>query len=252
MPLIQAEIDAAAEVLFQLAPELRDRIYVVAEPVGMPDNGSDGYASSLAVHPAIKAQLEHQGRWEGQRPRIVICQEFDGAPDDNSLYSRQRLLLGLMLHEASHILPLDPIAEIAYTPEVVAQLEREHIAWSRHTGSEAGLPGWFGDHDAPFIRRCVHLWYRAIRAGHYLDPRTISFVRWDWAMGPTWSYIHALDVEPEKMLGATFTEICALPIPKLLHRCLGHDLQYFLSSKSQRGDAATTPEPADAAVHADG
>lgn len=193
-------------LLWAVAPELLSYpLYVMRPPAGFPplDN-----MRGVAVQPidwTVRRDLIESHVWQGPGPTIIVSNALD-IDDAESLK-------GLALHEAAHLLPaMQPPEDREPSGEEVEAQSQLMTAWAVEPLSQL-LPEPWQSHDAQFIRRCLHLWQRAIQLGHEIALPAIGFAGSQYGLSGAWRYRRALGGEPASMIDATFAEINETQLP---------------------------------------
>ncbi|MCE9547386.1 MAG: hypothetical protein K8T25_18095 [Planctomycetia bacterium] len=191
-----------------VAPELPTLYILGAPPDGMPaPSHSTAWATPQHVEPFTKAHLESRGAWRGPAPAIVL--QLD------------RLLrecidpLATFAHELTHCLPARPIAEPESSAAAVRNGQRYSILWAELPADRFadGPEPWHSDHGDRFIRIFIHVCHRAWE-------HDFKFLAGGCAAGERYGLSHllkyaaALDDEPQRLMGSTFAEIEATPVPQ--------------------------------------
>jgi hypothetical protein len=122
-----------------------------------------------------------------------------------------RKMLQLLLHEMAHAVLMEPPAE---TPRVTQRQARQTIdEWYPPAEADPRLPAPWMDHEADFVRACLHLRYRAKSAGVVLPLQDLA-AGWTYRMAKIETYSKALGREPAKMAGLSFKEIATTLPPR--------------------------------------
>jgi len=174
--------DDCLALAHQIAPELRDRLVIRHEP-------------AWPAPPGVTAWATRQRDGLGA---ITFVQEPT---------------IEVALHEAAHVLPaVEPMAVPAMTAAGVAvQLETIDM-WLRgdYLTNPDRLP-WTA-HGLDWVRRVIHLWYRAESAG--VTVRQCDFRAVDWADHDIGEYRARLGWEPVRCRTWSFAAIESLPLPE--------------------------------------
>jgi hypothetical protein len=171
--------------------------------------------------------LIDDGKWKGRGAMIVICQ-----PEHEHLK-------GILLHELGHVLPVG-------SPREDSEPSADEIAMELSMVQKwADLPEverandhrpWWPHHDDAFIRRVLHLHYRAERLGHDAPGRTLCIAGEYYGLSPPACYHRALGDEPARLSALSFREIEEIEQPKEFSQLFAADVQRWqqLRNKEER------------------
>jgi hypothetical protein len=170
----------------------------------------------------IRDELKKRGEWTGSFPSaIVFCSEPASESD----------VLGLMLHEAAHILPANaPIPDRNDEPEGMHQLQLEMLSSSPQEMSNAILRPW-RDHDHKFVRRVLHLKFRAEQIGLNVPWRSLFSAGANYGLSPLADFAAELATEPQRCTRMSFKEIEADEPPPGFLRLFARDLKQFFGDQ---------------------
>lgn len=157
-------------------------------------------------HLAIRDHLRSVGTWRGVWPACVV---FIDEPT-----------VGILLHEIAHLLPA-----VAAKPDTLGEATPKLAALQAATVAAINSVGrvpWHG-HGPDFIRRFLHLMYRARLAGAQVLLDDLHIGGWFYDLSPARSYRDALGDEPERLRGLSFAEIEAEPPPPEFLRLVEFD-----------------------------
>jgi len=195
-------IDSARRLLLKLAPELGQApLYVTTAPADYP-RGCYGAFHMRRPDAAIRKQIVESGQWEGVGNIIVLAQDFQGEE-----------LAGILCHECAHATPYCPFDFEDYEPtEAEAKHEAEVVAAWAMSPPTSGPP-WGYSHGLQFVRRCLHLHYRAECSGVSLPLPTLHCAGSNYGLSLLSKYKRALGDEPKRFMGARFGEIEVTAMP---------------------------------------
>ncbi len=216
----------AEDLCRRLAPDAAaGAFYAVLRPDLPPEyqGGDDGPLAATTRHLdlILRPTLEHQRRWHGRGPAILL----DPAAIAASLARRPRsarrrtfpvVATAVVLHELAHIIAAGPRDDAAPEPGLI-EFGRLVLAADLTgtvpptSGPDAAVP-WFG-HEWPFIRLTMHLAYRAEALGYGLAATDIFDAA---AHGLSFSrlYMAALGDEPQRLADRPITTIGRVPPPQ--------------------------------------
>lgn len=211
-------LDECRALALRLAPELAAApLYVTDLPADYPDAGDTlAFANRNGFDFAIRRHLLDQSRWAGPGTVIAFCQPMT-----------DHEALGLLLHEAAHVVPFQaPPADFEPSEEFQAA-QRLLVARKliEPTGDVPTMPTWYAAHGLKFVRRCLHLHARAWSLGHEIGLPAIHFAGPEYDMAAPWRYRRTLGDEPQRMATATFSEIDSTPMPKAFRDLFHSDFQ---------------------------
>ena len=229
MSQAQPSADVLAEcrnMALTVAPELTAApLYPTNLPSGYPDCGDTlAFTVTRGIDFAIRRHLIDEGRWQGPGTIIAFCQPMSR---DESL--------GLLLHEVAHAVPYkSPSADVEPTAETQS-LQRQFVAnrLLHPVGDLPTMPAWYSSHGLAFVRRCLHLHFRAWRSGVEIGLPMISFAGSDYDLSPPWKYRRALGDEPQRMMLASFREIDATPAPAEFRSLFHSDIHDWFKHTEQ-------------------
>jgi hypothetical protein len=161
----------------------------------------------------LRQLLIDRGEWQGPGNIIGLV------PGQELEDSR-----GVLLHEVSHALPLrQPPREYDPTPQQMAVHLKLTALVDSIADQQRQLKPW-DQHEADFIRRCVHLRYRAQRLGVELPYPAIRFAGYGYSLSSAIEYARSLGDEPHRMAGCSFREIEATPAPEAFTKLFDNDV----------------------------
>jgi len=138
----------------------------------------------------------------------------------------QSSLLGLVIHEAAHLLPKFDEKQITW-PKITTDVQGNK--WQPRVPA-ARLPTVFPcdiHHGRIFIRCAIHLFARATFAGFRVAIRNLPVAGWHYGLSHPRLYLNSLRREPRRMLTANFDEIAAQPYPTAFSELFDHDCQIW-------------------------
>jgi hypothetical protein len=197
---LPAEILAECKrLVLTVAPELAP-LYVVNYPFAEKPKLVTAYAPHYSDF-AIRDALVRYRQWEGPGNTIVFVR---GMSRDEAL--------GVAIHEAAHLLPVGEPADDLEPPADEKFEQRHHVLANLRESKEVdGLPAWYPDHGAGFIRVCLHLHHRSWAIGYEVGLPRLHCAGERYDLGAPWRYMHALRPEAEQMMDATFSDILSTP-----------------------------------------
>ena len=207
----------------RIAPELQacSPLYFVSRPAGYPVPAGLLAFASAGVDSALRRDLVSRGEWQGQGSLICLV----APPAD------RESLAGLMLHEISHLLPAErPWPDDPLSPGAAALEATVRHDWAAH--GERLLPFPWTGHNACFLRRAIHLRWRAAKAGRPV-PFPAVVVGWHYGLRPLVRYAAALADEPQRFAAADFATIQATPAPIAFSDLFANDVRNWMSDNSQ-------------------
>ncbi len=198
-------LDECETLALQLAPELgASPLYFVNVPLGHPRQETcAAFTSRGAINFSIRHELIAAGRYRGPGPMIAFC--------DNTMW--RTATLAVALHEVSHNLPYQQPQADFEPSEALRNLQRICIENQIADDSKRLIRPWNGDHDLGFIRRCLHLHWRAWQIGYEIGAGDMYFAGNYYGLSPHWMYLHAIGIEPQRMANESFEAIEAEPYP---------------------------------------
>ncbi|MCE9556750.1 MAG: hypothetical protein K8T91_25655 [Planctomycetes bacterium] len=215
--------EAARLRLLDLAPELRQApLYLITAPPDYP-RGCYGAFHMRRPDAAIREALILSGQWEGPGNIIVLGRDFQGEE-----------LTGILAHEGAHCLPFCPFDFDDRAPtKAEAEREAEAVAAWASSPPVSGPP-WEHSHGLQFVRRVLHLHYRAERSGVSVPLPTLHCAGPHYGLSGLWKYKRALGNEPERFMGATFGEIEATAVPSDFQLLFDSDLAAWNKTEAKR------------------
>jgi hypothetical protein len=216
--------DDCKQMAVRIASELTRRPLYIRDARdfdGLPSNGPClGWAhdSATTVWPLAHAV---GGDWQGPGPIIAIDL---AAIANNALPNAfEQHVRSVVIHEIAHVLPPPtPLADFPHSHGLAArQLELLEAAAQKPEPEPNADPF----HNLSFIRRCCHLYYRAVVLGYGVMPHAM-FVSEPWLSRLEIYFAHAIG-ECARMREATFHEIESLPIPAALSDQWHRDLRFY-------------------------
>lgn len=208
----QSQIDECHALVAAVAPELlADPIYVYGLPAGILDRGhARAFASCTIPNFLMRKNLEDTGQWRGAGHHFVFNRPM-----------RSGELLAVMGHEITHELPRRPPVDCELDAEDCAEvLAAIATAFSSVPNDK---PRWRPAHGAGFVRRCIHVAYRAAEAGMPISMDAMTFAGPTYELRHHTAYVLALGDEPRRMTGKSFAEIAATPPPSKFRRLFIED-----------------------------
>lgn len=199
-----------APIIRAVAPEAAS-VELLQHCPAWPVPGDTLAYASLGRDLRIRDELIRLGRWHGEyRPTIVFV---------------DKPTLPLLLHELAHCLPLrEPLSDIVPTDEQRAFQEADMHAWA--TRRQAPTLPWAG-HELPFIRRAIHLAYRASLAGIAAGLHQMQIAGYQYGLSHVSSYRDALGSEPAQCLSSSFAAIDARPMPPRFVQLFARDVATY-------------------------
>jgi hypothetical protein len=159
----------------------------------------------------VRDELVRLNRWHGEyRGAIVFIEEPT---------------LPLLLHELAHVLPRrEPLSDIEPSAEQRAAQIVATLQWAHGPRSES-VP-WEG-HDARWIRRAIHLHYRAKEAGHDCNLHAMQVAGDHYGLSHVGEYASALSYEPMQLRFKTFAQIEQEPMPERFVKLFAYDVATY-------------------------
>lgn len=212
-----AEMHTMASVIVVELPQL----YIIRHQDDLPLHDSTrAYALNSRQSVILRERMTARGIWNGCRPSIV----FGGIDNFSSDELR-----GIFIHELAHltpvlpdVFPFEPSAAVEqFSREMFTECERDTVPRTQ----EPWLQG--GNHGADFVRRALHLHFRAINAGWAMSYRVLNIAGARYGLSDAWRYSVALADEPHRMRGASFDEIESTPPPAAFSQVFESNKQRF-------------------------
>ena len=207
----QGLLDECRQLAFAVAGELRPNpLYIVDGETTFDDlpeaRGCLGWAFTMTgiEHIPFRERID---AWKGAGPIIALCEGAirDAYGDDFDAGLRET-----MCHEIAHIVPEKPFVEIESLKDIDPEFVRSHQLSKLATA--ATKPQYAGMHDHRFIRRVLHVWFRAILFGWHVPCYRLFGPDSETYCQPP-HYLAALMGELTSMQGMTFGEIEAATPP---------------------------------------
>jgi hypothetical protein len=132
---------------------------------------------------------------------------------------------GLLLHEVSHLLPLVP-EPYDGDPGTEADRERQCEVMAAGSSEERRILPWF-QHGWQFLRRIVHLRYRAGRLGQDIPLNSLHAAGPSYGLSHISCYERELGCEPVYSIGKSFAEIEATEPPPRFLDLFRRDMKAF-------------------------
>ena len=227
-------LSAMRKLVLGIAPELRQSpLYIVTPPPDYPVmTGIRAFHTPYDF--AIRADLVSRNEWRGKGNIICICADDIDTED----------MLGVILHETAHALPFcEPAVDFEPTPAEAARQSELITAWVT-TPDTAELREPWVRHELPFIRRCLHLAYRASRLGVVIPWPAIQFAGWHYGLSGAWRYSRLLGDEPARLSGCSFAEIEQTEAPPAFCELFNSDVAAWHRSDAYRSQAKMEHENA--------
>jgi len=221
-------LSAMRTLALGIAPELRESpLYIVAPPADYPVmTGIRAFHCRSDF--AIRADLISRGEWFGNGNIICICADDMDTED----------LTGIVLHEIAHALPFcEPAVELEPTPAEATRQNEVITAWATVPDAREIREPWLR-HELPFIRRCLHLRYRASRLGVVVPFPAIQVAGWHYCLSGAWRYSQLLGDEPIRLAGCSFAEIEQTEAPAAFNEQFNFDVKVW-----HRSDAYNSTLP---------
>jgi hypothetical protein len=214
-----------------VAPELSAApLYVLnAADTGRPEPASCCGTATRHCDSDIRDTLFDNGTWRGPGPAVVL--NLTRILADSSHDDFRGDVLQVFLHELGHILPTDPVAVDVEPTELMRRIDRELHAEFCEAACSAGADLADKHHDGDFVRRCCHLWWRAIVAGAAI-PLPGLCAGFPYQQHPTATYFMALANECAEMHDKTFAEIEATAPPERFNAITEFDERYRAAKAS--------------------
>jgi hypothetical protein len=193
----------------QLAPELVAADLRIIEH--QPHWPKPAVAVAYAIygkHLPIRQYLASRGEWSGRWGSFIV--------------SCEPLTIATLLHELAHVLPArEPLIDDGDepTPEQVGFQSGQLKAWSV---GYSDAPPWRG-HDLKFIRRAIHLHYRASQCGVNVSLNDFPVAGPCYGLSMPEEYRVELATEPQRMTKKSFAEIDAEPMPPRFAKLFAND-----------------------------
>ncbi len=222
-------IDECRQLAHAIAPELCDApLYLLmGEADRMHLSDCHAYATPVGgrVNIALRDRLLTADEWLGPG-RAVVFYEADILADCNDF---RRAMLELTIHEIAHAVVQSIPTDVAEPSFIARQFdELRHNRDAREVSREPTIEG---DHGGPFVRRCVHLWQRAIWQGFHAPIWQIC-AGFRYGMSHACDYVEALADEPLRMRRASFAEIEATTAPPAFNELWQRDKTNLLESQA--------------------
>ena len=207
----QGLLDECREMAFEVAPELQPNpLYIVDGETTFDDlpeaRGCLAWAFTMTgiEHIPFRERID---AWKGAGPIIALCEGAirDAYGDDFDAGLRE-----MTCHEIGHIVPEKPFVEIESLKDIDPEFVRSHQLSKLATA--ATKPQYAGMHDHRFIRRVLHVWFRAILFGWHVPCYRLFGPDSETYCQPP-HYLAALMGELTSMQGMTFGEIEAATPP---------------------------------------
>jgi hypothetical protein len=209
-----------------VAPELSApaRLYVLnAAATGRPEPASCRGTSTRHCDSGIRDTLIDNGAWRGPGPMIVL--DLTRILADVGEDDFRGDVLQIFLHELAHILPADPVVADSEPSELTRRIDRELHAEFCEAACSVGANLVDKFHDGAFVRRCCHLWWRAITSD-FAIPLPGLCAGFPYQQHPTAACFAALAGECSALEFKTFAEIEATPPPSLFAEIWEFDKRY--------------------------
>lgn len=197
-------LDDLKTLALELAPELAHAGFRILEH-------QDGWlcpprSAAYAIrgrHLDIRDYLRSIGEWKGTWG--TYCVFLPPLP------ARQEAI-AYLLHELGHALPAHPPIDDGDEP---TRIQRDLQAGQMLTWAAAGRnsPEPWSGHGPQWIRRCIHLQFRAARLGININLTAANVAGESYGLTHPCEYSAALATEPLRLQSATFTRIDAEPVP---------------------------------------
>jgi hypothetical protein len=198
-----ALLTESKELMLRIAPELAaGPFYLLEHPAHLPRPIDTAAYTIRGRHIELRQHLVDRGEWQGNGSMIVLVDP----PED------RRDFLALVLHETAHCLPATFLPDAEPTPEQQEKQERSFLLWAKADPLTENVVTWRG-HGVRWIRRVLHLHYRALWQGVVLPLAWLSCAGPAYGLSPIWRYVEALGAEPFKFRSYPFREIEANPPP---------------------------------------
>jgi hypothetical protein len=210
------------QTILSAVPEV-ETLYIVGKPSCHPAMGAYAWTTSGWMDFAIRRLLIESGEWQGPGALVVV---------DTALCERDAVdLLGLLLHEVAHMLPYKkPAADFEPTlPQIVAQAAA--IVDVSEIKTDGTIPPWH-KHGLAFIRRALHLRYRAEVAGHEVAIPDLLIAGPQYGLSSAGQYRSALGNEPARCTSMSFVEIESRPTPRAFRRLFARDVLNYQRRKN--------------------
>ncbi|MBC7854268.1 MAG: hypothetical protein IAF94_12615 [Pirellulaceae bacterium] len=172
-------ITISEQLIQRIVPDVAGVPLHVVQPKVMVGSVLAGFVHDRLC-PIMRPELEAAGQWRGEGWTIAADIDHIFArdiPDSTA----ERLAVGLILHEAAHLLvsaaapPADkPAPNSEPADDIAAFVAESQRALSDE--SPARIPAAFWGHGDRFTRVCCHLYFRYISGGNYrLYPKDLIF-----------------------------------------------------------------------------
>jgi hypothetical protein len=170
----------------------------------------------------VRDELIKRGEWTGSFPSVVVfCSEPASESD----------VLGLVLHEAAHVLPAEPpIPDRNDETKEIYAVQLKMLSQSPQLASNAELRPW-RDHDHKFVRRVLHLKYRAEQRGLNVPWKSLFSAGPNYGLSPLADYAAELATEPQRCTRMSFKAIEAEAPPPGFLRLFARDLREFFGGE---------------------
>ncbi len=160
--------------------------------------------------------------YQGPKPLFALdIQAIEEAAEPGHF---ERCVLNVALHEESH---LDEFG-VLESPDIPRLREVQTTTFARSwAASKSEKDPERSGHGLTFIRKCCHLFSRAIAGGFDVTPHFLFGMQgWGW-LRFTESYLDAIGDEPARLATATFREIEAVEPPAAFTQLWAADLARF-------------------------
>jgi hypothetical protein len=179
----------------------------------------DGALAYAFVGPplGVRDELKRLGKWHGQWGAAIV---FASEPE-----SREELL-GLFLHELAHVLPARPAIIDDEVEPTVEQRQYQQVQLAAWAARSATADPWAG-HGPDWIRRAIHLRYRAQLLGVDVPLKAMNVAGPAYALSMPSNYEIELNHEPAMSTRKTFAEIDAMLMPPRFAKRFADDVREF-------------------------
>ena len=209
-----AEIfDECRRLIAGVAPELLNwPLYLLdsAQTGFIEPTNCLGYATPYTPS-ELRQTLIRENAWRGDGSVIVF--DLPTIRLETALDDFRSHVLRVCLHETAHLLPArNPAPYSGAKPDLIAQVDRERRDEMLEAASSRGWSDADDSHDARFVRRCIHLWFRAVALDFSIPLRDLC-AGFQYMQTHPIAYLAVLADECNRLRFETFEKIETSPAP---------------------------------------